>query len=184
MKVTVLLAEGFEEIEALTVVDLLRRAKIEAVTAAVGGKVQVTGRSGITVAADCLIEECDFSDAAMIVLPGGMPGVTNLAADALTMEKVREFAQSGDRYVAAICAGPTILGDAGLLKGHEAVCYPGMEGRLAGASVPEGAKSAVSGNIITSRGLGTAIDFSLRIIEKLSGADAAQKVADGIVYAG
>ncbi len=179
-KVLIFLAEGHEEIEALTVVDLLRRAKIDIDTVSITGKLQVTGSHGITITADALIEEADFASADMLVLPGGMPGTLNLEACQALMDQVCAFNNAG-KYIAAICAAPTVFGRAGLLTGKKACCYPDMEGDLLGAQVSYDDVS-LAGNIITSRGMGTAIEFGLTIIEVFQGRDAADAMATKIVY--
>lgn len=174
------LATGHEEIEALTVVDLLRRAKIEIETVSITGEKAVTGSHGITHMADRLFEEINPSEAKMLILPGGMPGTLNLEAYAPLMDAVKD-ANADGRYIAAICAAPTVFGRAGLLKGKKACCYPDMEGDLKGANVSYDTVS-VDGNIITSRGLGTAIDFGLAIINEFQGTEAAMEMAKKIVY--
>ncbi|MBQ9990329.1 MAG: DJ-1/PfpI family protein [Lachnospiraceae bacterium] len=182
MAVGVFFAEGYEEIEALTVVDLLRRAEIETKMVSVTGNRQVTGSHQIPVQMDALLEEVDFSEIQMIVLPGGMPGTLVLEACAPLMEQVKAFHQEG-KMIAAICAAPTIFGHLGLLEGEPACCYPGMEGDLTGAVVTDG-PVARGRNIITSRGMGTAIDFGLAIIESIQGPEAARSMAEKIVYSG
>ena len=179
-KVLIFLAESHEEIEALTVVDLLRRAKIDIETVSITGNRQVTGSHGITTTADKLFEEVDFTQADMLVLPGGMPGTLNLEAYGPLMDQVKAF-NAAAKYIAAICAAPTVFGRAGLLKGKKACCYPDMEGDLLEAQVSYDPVS-VDGNIITSRGMGTAIEFGLTIIETFQGSQAADAMAAKIVY--
>lgn len=178
--VAIFLAEGFEEVEALTVVDLLRREDIGVCMVSVSEQLSVTGSHGITVVADKLYDELDFSLIEMMVLPGGMPGTLNLEKHEDLMEKIRAF-YTGGKFISAICAAPTILGHLGLLKGHYACCYPSMESELEGARVRYSSVE-VSGPIITSRGLGTAIDMALAIVERFKGQDAANLLADKIVY--
>lgn len=179
--VYVFLANGFEEIEALTPVDLLRRAEIEVKTVSITGELKVTGARGISVDADMLFEDVDWNEADAIVLPGGMPGTKNLAACDKLMCKVKECAEAGV-VVSAICAAPALtLGANGLLVGKKATCYPGMEEHMKGAvAITE--EVAVDGNIITSRGLGTAVAFSLAIIEKLSDKATADRIGNSVVY--
>lgn len=179
-RVIVFLAEGFEEIEALTPVDLCRRAKIDVTTVSIGSERQVTGARGIHVVADTTFDEADLEKADMLVLPGGMPGTKNLEACEKLMKLVESFANDGKR-VAAICAAPTILGHMGLLEGKKACCYPGLEGELAGAKVTKKSVT-VDGNIITSRGMGTATDFALAIIEVLTDKKTADTIANQVVY--
>lgn len=178
--VTVFLAEGFEEIEALTVVDLLRRAKIETDMVTIGDNKQVTGSHGITVMADKLLQEVDFEQTKMIVLPGGMPGTTNLEACEALMQQVDRFYEQR-KYLGAICAAPSILGHRGYLQGIRACSYPSMESHLKGAEITQNPVE-VSGHVITSRGMGAAIAFGLALIEVLQGEQAAQEMAQTIVY--
>lgn len=180
MAVAVFFANGYEEIEALTVVDLTRRAGIETWMVSITGERKVTGSHGIEVSMDKTLEEVDFNGVEMIVLPGGMPGTLNLEACELLMEKVREFDKAG-KYISAICAAPTVFGHLGLLKGKKACCYPGMEDGLEGAEVTYDS-IAVAEHILTSRGMGTAIDFGLQIIAQFRGKDAADEMAKKIVY--
>lgn len=179
-KVLVFFADGFEEIEALTVVDIVRRAGVDISMISIDGSKQVTGSHGITVAMDESIYDVNFADADMIVLPGGMPGTRNLEANDDLMRNVDDFCSS-NRYVAAICAAPTILGHRGLLVGKKACCYPGMEDQLQGAEVTKD-KVTVADKIITSRGMGTAIPFALKIVELLVDKDAADKLSSAIVF--
>lgn len=179
-KVYLFLAEGFEEVEALTTVDLLRRAGIDLKTVSVTGSIEVNGAHGIKVYADELFEKADFSIPDMLILPGGNPGWMNLEKHASLMEKIDYFANNG-KWVAAICGAPSILGRRGLLKGKKACVYPGMEGDLLGAK-PNERTVNVDGNIITSRGVGTAIDFSLAIIAELVDKKTAAKISSSIVY--
>lgn len=174
------LAEGFEEVEALTTVDLLRRAGINLTMVSVTGSDIVNGAHGIIVRADTVIQKADFTKTDMLILPGGSPGWKNIEACTPLMEKVDEFAKTG-KWVAAICGAPSILGRRGLLTGKNACVYPGMEGELRGAKANDKAVN-VDGNIITSRGVGTAIDFSLAIIEQLVDIATADKLAHAIVY--
>ena len=179
-QVVVFLADGFEEIEGLTVVDLLRRAGVEVVTASVKGEKEINGAHGIVVMADELVENIDYTKIDMVVLPGGMPGTLNLGGSEKVINVVKEFNASG-KEIAAICAAPSIFGDLGILKGKKAVCYPGFEERLTGAEVCE-EQVAVDGNVTTSRGLGTAIPFALKLIEKLVSVEKAQEVKASIIY--
>lgn len=179
-KVYVFLADGFEEIEGLTVVDLLRRAKEEVVMVSITGNREVCGAHGITVLADCLYEEEDFSHGDMLVLPGGMPGTLHLGGYRALTDLLLQWNGAG-RKIAAICAAPSILGDLGILQGKEAVCYPGFEERLTGARVKTDAV-CVSENITTSRGMGTAIDFSAALIAQLQDSEKAECIKKSIIY--
>lgn len=178
-RVLVLLAAGFEEIEAVTTVDLLRRAGIETRTAALGPR-DVTGSHGITVTADLDLDSVDPDDFQMIVLPGGMPGADHLKADPRVTSLLRRFAGSG-RYTAAICAAPGVLAHAGLLEGRTATSYPGF---LRADSAPGLRLSedpvVIDGKIVTSRGPGTAIEFGLALIGLLEGSQAARRVRDAL----
>lgn len=173
-------AEGYEEIEALTVVDMCRRAGINIQMVSVTGERKVTGSHKIAVEMDLLFDEVDFEGLDMIVLPGGMPGTLNLEAHAGLMACVDDFYREG-KGLAAICAAPSIFGHKGLLKGRKACSYPGFEKDLEGAEVVFDSV-AVSEHVITSRGMGCAIDFSLAIISKLCGAAEADKLAKAIIY--
>ena len=179
-KVLVFLASGFEEIEALTVVDLLRRAGIDTMMVSITNDISVTGSHGITVAADEVMEAINFDEATMIVLPGGMPGTKNLEACDALMNQVDDYYSQG-KYIAAICAAPTIFGHRGILEGKSACCYPGMEDQLKGANVNMDQVS-VADKVITSRGLGTAIPFACKLIEELIDKETADKIAAAIVY--
>lgn len=179
-KVSVYFAEGFEEIEALTVVDILRRAGVKTDMVSVTGSLEVTGAHGIKIATDRLFDE-NVEDEDCIVLPGGMPGTNNLKAHAGLVDKIIKFNEKG-KYIAAICAAPTVFGGLGLLKGKEATCYPGMEDGLLEAKVRTDSSVVCDGNIITSRGMGTAIDFSLFIVSALIDEETSGKLGRSIVY--
>jgi len=179
-KVCVFLAEGFEEVEALTVVDLLRRARIYVDTVSIEEEYVVSGAHGILVQTEDLFDEVDLSDFDMLVLPGGLQGVRNLEVHDGVQKTIREFAKD-NRIIAAICAAPTILGRRGLLKGKKATCYKGMEAELHGA-VLVNEKVVVDANYITSQGVGTAIDFALKLISILADENKAGEIADEILY--
>lgn len=179
-KVCVFFAEGYEEIEALTVVDLLRRAGIETKMVSVTGEKTVTSSHKVPVVMDALFDEVDFSEVDMVVLPGGMPGTKNLEAYAPLMEQVDAFYTSG-KYVAAICAAPSILGHRGMLKGKKACSFPEFESHLEGAEVTKNSVEK-AGKIITSRGMGCAVDFGLAIVAEFLGQEKADALADKIVY--
>ena len=191
-KIAIFLAPGFEEIEALTVVDLCRRVGIEVTMAAVVDNITeetgtddkagvlVTGSHGIAVKADAMLAEVDFDSLDMIVLPGGMPGTKNLEACETLMAQLDVFYKSG-KNIAAICAAPSIFGHRGYLNGRNACSYPGFEGHLTGAHVTENPVE-VSEHVITSRGLGTAIPFALAIVEHFCGMESAEELAKGVVY--
>lgn len=175
-----MLAEGFEEVEALTPVDLLRRAEIPVTVVSVTGSLKVTGSHNISVMADKLIAELDTQQADMLILPGGMPGTLNLQNHDSVNKIIMEFVQK-EKWVTAICAAPKILGGLGVLRGKDATCYPGYEAELTGAD-PKEAKVVQDGKIITSRGLGTAIPFALKLIEVLTDKNTADKIAAAIIF--
>lgn len=176
----IFLADGFEEIEALTVVDLLRRAGIEIEMASIMGRKNVTGSHNICVEADMLLEDVDFDSIDMIILPGGQPGTRNLDNCQLLKDKISAFDKAG-KMLAAICAAPTVYGKMGILSGKKACCYPGCEADLKGADV-QTLEVTKDGNFITSRGMGTAIAFGLAIIEHFQGKEAAVDMGKKIVY--
>ena len=179
-KVYIFLADGFETIEGLTVVDVLRRAGIEITTVSINSTRTVTTAHKISLTADLTFEEADFSDAGMYVLPGGMPGTLNLQAHE-GLSKLLEEATAKQIKLAAICAAPSILGQKGLLQGKKATCYPSFEEKLIGANVQD-TTVVVDGDIITGRGMGAAIDFSLAIVKELTDEKTAQEVGEGIEY--
>lgn len=179
-RVSIFLAEGFEEVEALTPADLLRRAGAEVTLVSIGDKKEVAGSHGIVITADHLFTEMNFADADLLVLPGGMPGTLNLKACEPLLTLLKEHNAKGKK-LAAICAAPTVLGYAGLLNGKKATCYPGCENGLTGA-VCRTEPVVTDGTITTSRGVGTAISFSLSLIAQLYSQEKANEVAKSIVY--
>ena len=174
-KIAVHLADGFEEIEAISIIDVLRRAGLRVVTVSVTGKLEVNGAHQIKVLADKLFESVDYSDVYMIVLPGGMPGASNLNAHEGLRQQIKTFVAE-DKQLAAICAAPLVFGNLGILAGKQAVCYPGFESHLKGADILQ-VPVVESGNIITGRGPGVAIQFALKIVEKLVSAEKAEILA-------
>lgn len=176
----VFLAEGFEEVEALTPIDLLRRAGVEVTTVSVTGEKAVCGSHQIPVVADTLFEDVKFDDADLLVLPGGMPGTLNLKAHQ-ELAELLEASYENKTYIAAICAAPMVFGGLGFLKGRKASIYPGMEDELIGAEVTYDSVS-VDGHVITSRGVGTAIPFALELIALLCGREKADQIGKAIVY--
>lgn len=179
-KVGVFFGTGYEEVEALAVVDVLRRGGIEVSMVSITGERSVTSSHKVTVQMDELLEDVRFEELDMIMLPGGMPGTKNLEACEPLMKQVNAFYAAG-KWIAAICAGPSIFGHRGILKGRNACSYPTMESHLEGAKVSANPVE-VSDNVITSRGMGTAIELGLTILEIFKGADEAEKMADTIVY--
>lgn len=178
-KAYLFLAYGFEEVEALTAVDLLRRADIEVTTVSVTGNDIVTGRSRIPVVADVKIDESSFCDANAVILPGGMPGVTNLENCEKLISVIKKQNEAG-KLICAICAGPMIFAHLGLLKGKKATSYPTCIDESCGAILSEDSV-CTDGNIVTSRGVGTAIDFALEIIRLLAGEAKAAEVKESIL---
>ena len=182
--VYVFLAEGFEEIEALAPVDLLRRAGVQVSTVSiVENRRAVTGARGIPVMADITISEFDVNNADLVVLPGGMPGTINLAECSELMSIIDNLAKTGDlnKRVAAICAAPSkILGERGLLAGKKATCYPGMEAGMKGA-IAVTDKVVTDGNITTSRGMGTAVEFGLELVNLMCGEEKARELRNSVV---
>ena len=172
-------ADGFEEVEGLTAVDLLRRAGVDVKMVSIMGRNQVTGARNISVETDILIEDIK-EEADMFVLPGGMPGTTYLKEHKGLANLLRKQYDAG-KWVAAICAAPSVLGGLGFLKERKATSYPGC---LAGIPVGEYLEEpvVVDGNVVTSRGVGTAIAFALKLIEVLISKEKAEEIAASIVY--
>ena len=179
-KIGVFMADGCEEIEGLTVVDMIRRAKLEVTMISITGRKEVTGSHNITFMADELCEEADYETLDGIVLPGGMPGTLHLKAHEGLADLIRKADKEG-KLLAAICAAPTIYGEMGLLEGKNATCYPGMEDKLLGANWQE-QPVVVDGNFVTSRGVGTAIAFALTLVTILKDEETAKSLANSIVY--
>lgn len=173
----VLLAEGFEEIEAVTAIDILRRAGLETVTVGIGEEMVIKGAHGIPVFADtcdAIVSPDDDFDA--VVLPGGMPGTLGLAKSDF-VAKLLAAANEKGKLIAAVCAAPSVLGAHGLLAGRRATCYPGFESALTGAKYT-GAAVETDGNIITGKGPGVTVDFAAAIVAKLSGEQTARKIKE------
>jgi protein deglycase len=177
--VVVHLADGFEEIEAVSIIDVLRRAGIDTQVVSVTGNEEVSGSHGITVKADILFEDIDLDHVRMIILPGGMPGAKNLKKHAKLGEQILRFNQQG-KHLAAICAAPIVFGSLGILNNRKATCYPGFEDQLAGAQVT-GEAVETSDHIITGKGAGVAIQFALKIVEVLEGKELADEIARKMV---
>lgn len=175
------LAEGFEEIEALTPVDLLRRAGAPVTTVGIGGK-RIVGSHGIAVEADITDSQfatLDLTDTEMVILPGGMPGTKNLDASDI-VHSALDFAIQNDKYIAAICAAPMILGKRGDLSGKEAICYPGFEKYLCGARISN-KKVIRDGKIITAQGMGVALEFALSLISALCGESLSEELRAAVI---
>lgn len=178
-KIVVFLAEGFEEIEAITVIDILRRAGLEVTTVSIEKNEHVKGAHGITIIADKVFNKKEITDIEMIILPGGMPGTNNLNHHQELKNIILEYYKN-KKYIAAICAAPLILGQLGILNNKKAVCYPGYEKELKGA-IYSNEKVVIDNNIITSKGVGAAIDFSLKIVETLINKETATKLRQALV---
>lgn len=172
------LANGFEEIEALTPLDMLRRAGVEVTTVGIGGT-WVSGAHGIRVEAD--IPDAMYADAApdMVILPGGMPGAKHLDESRIVDAAVRAAAKNG-AFLAAICAAPMVLGHKGLLRGKRAICFPGFESELTGAKIAD-IRVVRDGNLITAAGMGVALDFALELVRALCGAERASELRRGVL---
>ena len=180
----VFLADGFEEIEALTVVDILRRADLNCTTVSVNpdGKTVVNGSHNIPVTADTTIDKITLDTVESLILPGGMPGTSNLKASEPLKALIIE-AYEKKYHLAAICAGPTVLAELGLLKNVNAVCYPSSEEILSkSGAIVHGEEVITDGNITTSRGMGTAIAFGLELVRILKNEEAAKELQSKIVY--
>ena len=173
------LADGFEEVEALCPLDILRRAGLEVTTVGVGGKDMIKGAHGITVQAD--IPDVMYRDSApdMIILPGGMPGSTNLDESKAVDAALRAAARKG-AFLCAICAAPLVLGKRGYLEGKRAVCYPGFEEYLNGASVETVETVVRDGSVITAKGMGVAFDFGLELVRVLKDGETAENIKKSV----
>ena len=177
--VYMLLGTGFEEMEAVAPLDILRRAGVNVMSVGLNGKV-IYGSQNIGVAADITIDEMDLTNMEMIILPGGLGGVTSVRASEAAMNALK-FAWDNDKYVAAICAGPTVLADLGITAGMNATCYPGCEGGMGSAIVAENAATVRDGNLITGTAPGCSVKFGLALVEALKGKDAAAEVEAQLV---
>lgn len=182
MKVYVMLADGFEDIEALSVVDVLRRGEVDTVTVSVKNDKVVLSGHNVPVVADTLLSQIKVEKDDMIVLPGGGKGVENLKA----CEPLKDLLIKHQEYkglLAAICAGPTVPGKLGFYKGVKATCYPGCEKELDGAILSED-KVVVDQNFVTSRGPGVSLDFAFALLKLIKGEELAEKIKSGMLYKG
>ena len=177
--VYMLLGTGFEETEAIAPLDLLRRAGVKVLTVGVNGKT-IYGSHSIGIEADITLAEMDLTDLEMIILPGGLGGVASVRASKPAMDAL-QFAWDNDKFVAAICAGPTVLADLGITSGKKATCYPGCEGGMGDAIMQENTPCVRDGNLITGTSAGCAIPFGLALIAALKGQQTADTVAEQIV---
>lgn len=178
-KVAILLADGFETIEALAPADVLRRAGEDVSLVTINALPHVTTAHGIGIDCDATLDEYDFGACDLIVLPGGMPGTTNLRANERVCELTGQF--MSEKRLGAICAAPSILAELGLLDGRVATCYPGCEGAFPAGVRPEELGFYTDDNLVTASGPGFAVDFGLALLELLEGAEAAQRIAAGML---
>lgn len=179
-KVYIFLADGFEEIEGLTVVDMMRRAGLDIFMVSLNDSLKVTGSHNISIETDVALKDICPEDADMFVLPGGLPGTTHLCENE-TLGNILKGAAADGKYIAAICAAPSVLGGLGLLNGKKATCYPGFEEKLTGA-LHQTQNVVVDGNIITSRGMGTAIEFSAQLVGILKDEETALRLKKSIMF--
>ncbi len=176
----IFLGTGYEEVEMLTVVDMLRRAGISINMVSITGQKEVTGSHNVTIIADQLISEADFNEAEILILPGGIPGTPNLRACEPLCAQLRSFAQNG-KWIAAVCAAPSILGELNILKNKKATCFPSFADKLAtGEYIKQ--PVVIDDKVITSRGMGTCIEFAGAIIEALKDKETADTVKEKIIY--
>lgn len=175
--VLVFLANGFEIVEATAPIDMLRRAKIEVLTVGIGGK-EIESSCGMKVIADITEEQADLEKAEMIVLPGGMPGTINLGSSDFVKQAIAHCKQN-NKFMGAICAAPSILGENGILNGIKATCFPGFEDKLIGAEYT-GNPVEVVDKVVTARGAGVAVTFGLTLVELLKSRQAAEEVNNAI----
>ena len=176
--IAVLLADGFEEIEALTPVDVLRRAGLDVKTVGITNKIAV-GSHGIPVICDLTPDEVALDSVTLAIFPGGMPGALNLDSSPFTDEIISAVTKNGGR-LAAICASPLVLGRRGLLEGKRAVCYPGFEDELVGATVPTDSSVVTDGSITTAKGMGVSLKFALELVSLLSTKEKADSISSAI----
>ena len=178
-QVFIQLAEGFEEIEAVTIIDVLRRAEIEVITVSITGKSFVRGAHNIVIQADTLFEDVNFDDGSMIILPGGMPGAKNLNEHKGLKNQILAYESSG-KFLGAICAAPMVFGNLSIFKGRKAVCYPGFEKYINDADIQK-IPFVVDERIITGRGVGAALKFSLEIVKIVKGVDIAERLRQAML---
>ncbi len=179
--VYIILGKGFEEIEAVAPCDILRRGGLDVKFAGIGG-LEITGGNGITVKADCTVEEMDLDAMELIMLPGGLGGVQSILSSAAAMDAVR-YAYENGKFVTAICAAPSVLAKLGITDGKKATVYPGMEPHMGSAEMVD-ANAVRDGKVITGRAPGAAMDFGYALLEALKGAETAGQIRSGMVYKG
>lgn len=181
-KAIVFLADGFEECEALLVVDLLRRAGVQTIMASVMGRLEVPSSRKILIKADTLAEDVDYSNADMIVLPGGRVGTENLRKSEIVRTQCLEFAKDG-KYMAAICAAPSILAELGVLDGKQATCHPDYESIMQGA-ILTGESVSIDDKVITGQGLGAGFPFAFELVRVMAGESEEERIKKAICYGG
>lgn len=179
-KVLVLFAQGFENVEALMTVDILRRGKVDVVNASITEEDVVTASNGVSILADATLDQVELDEFDAVILPGGMPGTTNLSESDVVRKIVMAMNEAG-KIVAAICAAPSVLGKYGLLKDKNASCFPSFEDKLIDAKVNDKPVN-IDGNIVTSRGLGTSEDFAYALLGMLMGEDMVKEIKAKTVY--
>ncbi len=179
-KAYIFLADGFEEVEGLAAVDVLRRGGVEVVMVSMNRSNCIKGSHNIGILCDSVFEDCVFDDGDMVILPGGLHGTNALMAHDGLRDVLYTY-RDEEKFIAAICAAPSVLGMNGILKGKKATCYPGFEDKLLGAEVLTD-KVVCDGSIITGKGMGPAVEFGLKLLEVLEGTDISKKVADAIQY--
>jgi protein deglycase len=179
-KVFIFLANGFEEIEAISIIDILRRAEIDVLTVSITRNREVTGSHRITVTADALFENVNFEEGEMLILPGGMPGSSNLQNHKGLADLLLLYSKQLKK-ISAICAAPKVLGNLGLLQGKKAVCYPGYEEELKDANLSDDGV-VMDGTIITGKGPALACEFSFKIVAELKGEEAANRIASAMQF--
>ena len=177
----VFLAEGFEEIEALAPVDVMRRAGLSVTTVSVTDNLVVKGAHGIPVVADATFDRLDYADAALLFLPGGLPGATNLEAHTGLCQLLSAKASQGDVIISAICAAPLVLGGLGLLQGKQATCYPGFEGTMQGATYTA-SQVTIDGNVFTACGPAAAWELGFTFVEHFCGKEQADALRSGMQF--
>ncbi len=177
--VYIILGKGFEEIEAIAPCDILRRGGVEVKFAGIGG-LEITGGNGITVKADCTVEEMDLEAMELIMLPGGLGGVSSILGSEAALHAVK-YAYEQGRFVTAICAAPTVLAKLGITDGKKATVYPGMEDQMGSACMVD-ANAVADGKVLTGRAPGAAYDFAYLLLGTLKGAETAQRIRTGMVY--
>lgn len=179
-KAIMLFADGYEEVEALMTADLLRRGGVDLKLVSITDQMEVTGSHKITVMMDLTLGEIDLDEMDAVILPGGMPGTTNLKKNYVVREVLKQMNDAG-KIVAAICAAPSVLGFCGILEGRKATCYPGYEDQLKGAEFVD-EMAVIDENIITSRGLGTSMEFGFALIKQLVSEEKAEEIRRQIVF--